>query len=84
MRRVGIWKYIMIFIQIQVYVGNFFDVVRVVLVGGHRGVINMRHPYAAGNWNSNCKTDVHSSDVANIEAEKEDASLQIQTAPIQT
>ena len=35
----------------------------------------MRHPYAAGNWNSNCKTDVHSSDVANIDAEKEDASL---------
>ena len=43
--------------------------------GRTQGVINMRHPYAVGNWNSHCTSDVHSNVVANFEAEKKIASL---------
>ena len=39
--------------------------------GRTQGLINMRHPYSSGNWNSHITSQMHVNSVANKEAKKE-------------
>ena len=55
--------------------GNLVQCSACGIKGRTQGVLTMRHPYAEDNWNSHCRSQGHSNDVANLEAEKEVAGL---------